>query len=144
MEHFTPLTSLLGGMLIGLSSACVYLFHGRIAGVSSLLGGALRGAKADRAWRTSFLLGLLAAGLLAVQFFPDAFAVTIKRPPMVLALAGLLVGLGTQVGKGCTSGHGVCGIGRLSKRSLIATLSFMISGMLTVFVYTRLLESNLR
>ena len=136
--HFTPLASFGGGLLIGLGAAVLLLANGRIAGVSGILGGLLRPARGDVGWRLAFLLGLLAAplGWLALQAMPPA---QIDHTPALLAGAGLLVGLGTRFGSGCTSGHGVCGIARLSPRSLVATLCFMAAGFATVFVTRHLL-----
>jgi uncharacterized membrane protein YedE/YeeE len=131
--HFTPLASFGGGMLIGLGAALLLLANGRIAGISGILGGLLRPARGDIGWRLAFVLGLLAAplGWLAMQAMPPA---QIDHTPALLGAAGLLVGLGTRFGSGCTSGHGVCGIARLSPRSLVATLCFMVAGFVTVFV----------
>jgi uncharacterized membrane protein YedE/YeeE len=131
--HFTPLASFGGGMLIGLGAALLLLANGRIAGISGILGGLLRPARGDIGWRLAFVLGLLAAplGWLAMQAMPPA---QIDHTPALLGAAGLVVGLGTRFGSGCTSGHGVCGIARLSPRSLVATLCFMVAGFVTVFV----------
>jgi uncharacterized membrane protein YedE/YeeE len=131
--HFTPLASFGGGLLIGLGAALLLLANGRIAGVSGIVGGLLRPARGDIGWRLAFVLGLLAAplGWLAAQAMPPA---QIDHTPALLAASGLLVGLGTRFGSGCTSGHGVCGIARLSPRSLVATLCFMAAGFITVFV----------
>jgi uncharacterized membrane protein YedE/YeeE len=131
--HFTPLASFGGGLLIGLGAALLLLANGRIAGVSGIVGGLLRPARGDIGWRLAFILGLLAAplGWLALQAMPPA---QIDHTPALLAISGLLVGLGTRFGSGCTSGHGVCGIARLSPRSLVATLCFMAAGFATVFV----------
>lgn len=131
--HFTPWTSLAGGVLIGIAAAMLVLLNGRIAGVSGIAGSLFSLRRGDIAWRVAFLLGLLAA--------PVAFRVFGRVPfPRIdagfgaLLIAGLLVGIGTSYGSGCTSGHGVCGISRLSPRSLVATLAFMATGMVTVFV----------
>jgi uncharacterized membrane protein YedE/YeeE len=131
--HFTPLASLAGGLLIGLGAAVLLLANGRIAGISGIAGGLLRPARGDIGWRVAFVLGLLAAplGWLALQAMPPA---QIDHTPALLAGAGLLVGLGTRFGNGCTSGHGVCGIARLSPRSLVATACFMLAGFVTVYV----------
>ncbi len=130
MTEFTPLTALLGGALIGLAAACLMAFHGRIAGVSGILGGALT---EGRGWRWAFLLGLpLGAALTnAVGSFPEA---TLSSSVPLLIAAGLLVGVGTQLGSGCTSGHGVCGLSRFSGRSLAATLTFMGVAGIVVFL----------
>jgi hypothetical protein len=122
-------SSLAGGLLIGAGAATLLLFNGRIAGISGILDNAVRGAFGTQAWRIGFLLGLVAPaaayGLGAIQFAQSAPA---------LALAGLLVGFGTRVGSGCTSGHGVCGLANWSLRSLLATLTFMVSAALVVFI----------
>lgn len=134
------LAPLAGGILIGLAAAVLLFFHGRIAGISGILGGALRNRqRGDLGWRLAFLVGLLAAGAVAVLLSPTQVEITIDRSLGAMALAGLLVGFGTALGSGCTSGHGVCGIARLSKRSLVATATFMAVGALTVFVVNHLL-----
>jgi len=132
-SHFTPWSSLAGGLLIGGAAALLVLSTGRIAGISGIAGGLLTPRRADIGWRIAFLLGLLLA--------PVAFRVFGRLPfPRIdagfgtLVIAGLLVGLGTSYGSGCTSGHGVCGLSRLSVRSLVATVAFMAAGMVTVFL----------
>jgi len=136
--HFTPWTSLAGGLLIGLAAAVFVLFNGRIAGISGILGGLLRPAPGDSAWRLAFLAGLAAAPLVYALFAPLP-AMRIDAGDGTLVAAGLLVGIGTRYGAGCTSGHGVCGLSRLSPRSLAATLSFMLAGFITVFVLRHVL-----
>jgi uncharacterized membrane protein YedE/YeeE len=136
--NFTPLSALIGGALIGLAAALLWWMLGRIAGVSNVLGSVVAEPGGDNAWRIAFLAGLLFTGLGAVLLFPGAVHFDLKAGAGQLLIAGLLVGFGTQLGGGCTSGHGVCGIGRLSVRSVVATLCFMASGMLTVFVVERL------
>lgn len=130
---FTPWTAFAGGMLIGLAAALFVLLNGRIAGISGILGGLLRPAGGDIAWRAAFIVGLVAAPLVYLLF------AALPRPQIdasygALIAAGLLVGIGTRYGSGCTSGHGVCGLARLSPRSLVATLAFMGAGFVTVFV----------
>ena len=120
--------------MIGIAAAGLLMFHGRIAGISGIAGGIFRRVPGDTSWRVMFLLGLLAAGLGWSYFFPQDYVVGISRSMPALVIAGLAVGIGTQIGGGCTSGHGVCGIGRLSKRSTVATISFMATAALTVFV----------
>jgi len=137
-NHFTPLTALAGGVLIGIAAAMFVLLNGRIAGISGVLGGLLRPVKGDSAWRVAFVLGLLGAPLVYLLF------AALPRPQIdagygALILAGLLVGVGTRYGSGCTSGHGVCGLSRLSPRSLVATAAFMGAGFVTVFVTRHLL-----
>ncbi|MEE4249667.1 MAG: YeeE/YedE family protein [Alcanivoracaceae bacterium] len=130
---FTPWASLAGGALIGLAAAMFLLVNGRIAGISGILGGLLVPKKGDIAWRVAFLAGMLIAPStwLLVTALPEA---RIDASYPMLVVAGLLVGIGTRYGSGCTSGHGVCGLSRLSMRSLIATLSFMAAGFVTVYV----------
>jgi len=130
--HFTPFESLAGGLLIGLAAAVFILVHGRIMGVSGILGGLMPPLKGDILWRVSFMLGLIAAPLIArlAGLLPE---VEIEGSLVQLILAGLLVGFGTVLGSGCTSGHGVCGMARLSPRSIVATILFVGSGMVTVW-----------
>jgi uncharacterized membrane protein YedE/YeeE len=135
---FTPWTSLAGGLLIGLAAALLLLFNGRIAGISGILGGLLQPAKGDSVWRIAFVLGLVIAPL-AWQIGAALPAIHIDSDYPVLIIAGLIVGISTRYGSGCTSGHGVCGISRLSPRSLIATLAFMASGFVTVFFIRHLI-----
>jgi uncharacterized membrane protein YedE/YeeE len=129
--HFTPLSSLAGGLLIGLAASLLLIASGRVAGVSGAIGGLLTPKAGDRAWRVLFLSGLVAAGLLLVNVVPSAMTPTPRSLGWVAA-AGVLVGVGARLGNGCTSGHGVCGISRLSPRSLVATATFMATGALTV------------
>lgn len=136
--HFTPWTSLAGGVLIGTAATIFLLFNGRIAGISGVLGGLLRPRAGDTGWRIAFTLGLVAAPLL-YQLVAPLPAVRIDADTAVLVGAGLLVGLGTRYGSGCTSGHGVCGLSRLSPRSMVATVSFMAAGFLTVFIVRHLI-----
>lgn len=132
IENFTPVSALLGGALIGVAATLLLLLNGRIAGVSGIAGGLLRPATGDVIWRALFLLGLMigAGGYGLVDQVP----IRIDASLPILVLGGLLVGFGTQLGRGCTSGHGVCGIARLSPRSIVATLVFMISAGLTVYL----------
>lgn len=132
-NSFTPVSSAAGGALIGLAAALFILFNGRIAGISGILGGLLSWPKGDVAWRIAFLGGLVAAPLLFGLAAPLP-AVRIDAGLPVLIAAGLLVGLGTRYGAGCTSGHGVCGLSRLSPRSMVATAAFMGAGFATVFL----------
>ncbi len=134
MEHFTPISSLLGGVLIGLSASILLLFNGRVAGISGILVGVLNPAAGDTLWRLTFLLGLLSTGAAAVRLRPEAFVAEPTRSIFAVALAGFLVGYGALLGNGCTSGHGVCGVSRLSPRSLVATATFIASGAITVFI----------
>lgn len=135
--HFTPWSSLAGGALIGLAATLFILMNGRIAGISGVIGGLLRPVNGDVLWRVSFVAGLVVAPLL----FQTSFAlpaVDINAGTATLIVAGLLVGVGTRYGSGCTSGHGVCGLSRRSPRSLVATTLFMASGFLTVFIVRHL------
>ena len=136
--HFTPGMSLLGGLLIGTASALFILANGRIAGISGILGGLLRPTSGDVMWRLAFLLGLIVAPAVLAAFVAPVIP-TIDAGPTTLIIAGLLVGIGTRYCGGCTSGHGICGLSRLSPRSLIATLAFMGSGMAIVFAMRHLL-----
>jgi uncharacterized membrane protein YedE/YeeE len=139
MHDFTPFPALLGGMLIGLAASLLLLTHGKVAGISGLYGGIFRRGTSDRSLRFWFIAGLLLAGTAVRFVYPAAFVSSWSATlPMVL-VAGLIVGFGTQLGNGCTSGHGVCGISRVSIRSLIATGTFMLTGFVTVFVVRHLL-----
>ena len=132
-SHFTPWASLAGGALIGLAAAMLVLFNGRVAGISGILGGLLVPRRGEIAWRFAFVAGLLLAPL-AMLLFGGTPAPRIDAGFGLLVVAGLLVGVGTSYGSGCTSGHGVCGISRLSPRSLVATAAFMGAGIVTVFI----------
>ena len=134
---FTPGSSLVGGMLIGLAAAMFVLLNGRIAGISGVLGGLLAPARGDVLWRVAFLVGIVGAPL-AYSVFLALPAVHINAGYAALVAAGLLVGVGTRYGAGCTSGHGVCGLSRLSLRSLVATATFMGAGFITVYVLRHL------
>ena len=137
-NNFTPWSALAGGVLIGLAAAMFALLNGRIAGISGVLGGLLNPAKGDIAWRVAFIAGLVLAPLVYLLWAAWP-ATQIDAGWGALVLAGLLVGVGTRYGSGCTSGHGVCGLSRLSPRSLVATLAFMGAGFVTVFVLRHLL-----
>lgn len=133
MENFTPLASSIGGVVIGLGAALMLFGLGRIAGISGVFGGLLVRKAGDVLWRLAFVLGLVLGGVLMFQLAPEMFAVAIDRSLLTIVIAGSLVGFGTRMGSGCTSGHGVCGISRLSPRSIVATVAFMLTGALTVF-----------
>lgn len=143
MENFTPVSSLIGGVLIGLSAVLLMAFNGRIVGISGILIGAMSPSRKDKAWRWWFLIGLLAGSGIYLWSVPLAFTPRIDFPMVFLILSGFMVGLGTRTGSGCTSGHGVCGLARLSKRSLVATLCFLLSGMLTIYFVRHILGVNL-
>ena len=139
IEGFTPVSALLGGALIGLAASVLRIATGRIAGISGIAGGLLRGGTPDAAWRLLFLAGLVvgAAAAVLVGTGPPTLRIDASWP--VLVLGGLLVGYGTQLGRGCTSGHGVCGIARFSRRSIAATAAFMAAAAVTVFVMRHIL-----
>lgn len=136
--NFTPWASLAGGLLIGLAAAMFLLINGRIAGISGILGGLLRPAGGDIGWRVAFLGGLVLAPLVYAMF-ASLPSVQVDADNATLIIAGLLVGVGTRYGSGCTSGHGVCGLARRSPRSMVATAAFMMAGFITVFAVRRLL-----
>ena len=140
-SHFTPWASLTGGVLLGLASALFILLNGRILGISGILGGLIPPKRHDAVWRLAFLAGIFAAPWVFMAVAPSSLvtAPRIDADVILLVIAGLLVGLGTRYGSGCTSGHGVCGLSRLSLRSLVATLSFMGAGFATVFVVRHVL-----
>jgi uncharacterized membrane protein YedE/YeeE len=138
MHHFTPLSGLIGGALIGLASALLMLSVGRLAGVSGILGGLLTTAS-DRAWRIAFLVGLMAAALIGPLLGTPAAAHLSSSNLVLYAVAGLLVGFGSRMGNGCTSGHGVCGFARVSTRSIVATLVFMGTAFVTVALVRHLI-----
>ena len=139
--HFTPWSSLLGGILLGIAAAALFLNSGRILGITGILEGVLAPKHADSPWRFAFLLGLLAAPLAAKFFLPAELihAPRVDANWAMVIVAGVLVGYGTRWGAGCTSGHGICGLSRLSLRSLVATLSFMGTGFVTVFLIRHVL-----
>ena len=144
MEHFTPVASTVGGALIGLSAVLFMFWHGRIVGISGFLGGLFTTeGRAEVSWSAPFLLGLLLGGVALAQIYPAGFAVDVVRSPAAIVVAGLLVGFGTQLGSGCTSGHGICGLSRLSPRSLAATLTFMGTGAVTAAVVTHVFGGSL-
>jgi uncharacterized membrane protein YedE/YeeE len=128
---FTPVPALLGGMLLGISAAIYMLLHGRILGISGIIAGLLNPQRGDWGWRLSLLLGILSAPLFAAFFMDFHPTQIIDTNWTGIVVAGLLVGFGAQYGSGCTSGHGICGLSRLSPRSLMATVMFMFSGFLT-------------
>lgn len=141
MEDFTPVGGLIGGLLIGLASVLLLLFNGRIAGISGIVGGLLSPGPrkaGDAVWRAAFVAGLVLGGL-GYAFVGGGLPVEVEASLPVLAVAGLLVGFGTRLGSGCTSGHAVSGIARLSKRSIAATTTFMLVAILTVFVVRHVL-----
>ncbi len=134
MDHFTPVSAIIGGGLIGLSAALLWLGNGRIAGVSGILGQLATPRIGDVGWRVAFLCGLVAAPPLFARALGRPLPLSIPGSIGLLVAAGLLVGFGTRLGGGCTSGHGVCGLARLSKRSAVATGLFMAAAVATVFI----------
>jgi len=141
MGNFTPISSLIGGALIGLAAALLLMLNGRIAGVSGILGGLIERGVTDRGERLAFIGGLLVGPVLYALVLQRP-AITIDASAITLIAAGLLVGYGTRLGGGCTSGHGVCGVARLSPRSLIATAVFMAAGIVTVYVMRHMLAGT--
>lgn len=139
MEDFTPLSGLVGGLLIGLSTALLLFMNGRIAGISGIVGGLLSRQGSKVAWRAVFAAGLLIGAAVYILATGGAIPVEIEASLPVMVVAGVLVGFGARLGSGCTSGHGVVGISRLSRRSIVATLVFMGAAMLTVFFTNHLL-----
>jgi uncharacterized membrane protein YedE/YeeE len=134
MDHFTPVSALAGGLLIGISAATFLVLNGRIAGISGVLGGLFTSARDEAGWRAAFLVGLLSAPFVVLAAGGELPGVSLDVPLPILVVAGLLVGFGSRLGSGCTSGHGVCGVSRGSPRSLVATAVFMATAIATVFV----------
>jgi uncharacterized membrane protein YedE/YeeE len=139
-QSFTPWSSLVGGILIGVAASLLILFNGRIAGISGIVGGLLRPQSGDIRWRLAFIGGLIGAPLI-YRLIAELPAIQIDAGYAMLIIAGLLVGVGTRYGAGCTSGHGVCGISRLSPRSLVATLIFMSAGFAATYVIRHLIAN---
>lgn len=134
MENFTPVSGLIGGLLIGLATALLVLLNGRIAGISGIVGGLLARKGSEVGWRAVFVAGLLLGAFVYILATGGVLPVRIEASLPIMVVAGLLVGFGTRLGSGCTSGHGVSGVARLSKRSIVATLVFMGAGFVTVFL----------
>jgi uncharacterized membrane protein YedE/YeeE len=134
VENFTPVSGLVGGLLIGLAAALLLLLNGRISGISGIVGGLLVRESSETSWRVMFVAGLLLGALAYVLATGSAISVKMQASLPVLVVAGILVGFGTRLGSGCTSGHGICGIARLSKRSIAATAMFLGVAILTVFL----------
>lgn len=137
-SEFSPFLSTLGGVLIGISASAMLLLEGRVAGISGIVGGLFTPRAGDMAWRIAFVGGMLLAGLAAAILDPALVAVGPDREPWMLVVAGLLVGVGTRLGNGCTSGHGVCGLSRMSPRSLASVVTFMAVGALVAVAMGRL------
>jgi uncharacterized membrane protein YedE/YeeE len=139
MAEFNWINGLIGGILIGISATILLAFNGRIAGISGMVNGAISFNKND-AWRWLFMLGMLAGGAIYEFVLSTQPTPTSKFAPLTMIIGGLIVGFGTRMGSGCTSGHGVCGLGRLSARSLVAVLTFLSSAFLTVFIVRHLVN----
>jgi uncharacterized membrane protein YedE/YeeE len=143
MENFTPIASLIGGVLIGLSAVGMLLFSGRIAGISGIFGGLLTADKGDVSWRVFFIGGLMAGAVVISFLSPESLDIAIQRSELAIIVAGLLVGVGARLGSGCTSGHGVCGIGRLAPRSLVAAAVFMATGAISAIIVGNVLGGSI-
>ncbi|ELP4888143.1 YeeE/YedE family protein [Vibrio cholerae] len=139
MTFSIPWDSLIGGMLLGISATLMLLMNGKIAGISGILTGLLTPKSRDFAWRLLFVVGMVSGGVMGVRLFAHHVPTDFGVSGIVLATAGLLVGVGTRLANGCTSGHGICGIGRFSKRSIVATCVFMVVAAITVFVRLHLM-----
>ncbi|WP_221894902.1 YeeE/YedE family protein [Bathymodiolus japonicus methanotrophic gill symbiont] len=139
MENFTPISALAGGALIGLSVSLLLLFNGRIAGISGIMNGLFLAPKREKTWRGLFLTGLILGAFIFQLLTNDSLQLRQDYPLSLIVLGGFLVGFGTRMGGGCTSGHGICGIARFSIRSIVATMTFMLSGMVTVFILKHLI-----
>ena len=140
MEHFTPYSALFGGILIGLGTSLLMFLNGRIAGISGILKGLLTPSKVlDNHWRVAFVVGLILAGLVYQALVPSQILSAERTSPFIIVLGGLLVGFGTAMGSGCTSGHGMCGLSRFSLRSLSATVIFLTAGIVTVYIFRHLI-----
>ena len=138
---FTPIASTLGGLLLGLAAVLLLAGNGRIAGITGILGGLLEGNE-DRGWRVSFLVGMLVGGVGLLVWLPQSLPGAAIDSPAIVIAAGLLVGFGTRMANGCTSGHGICGLARLSTRSIVATATFMLTAIATV-AFTRFVVGGL-
>lgn len=132
------INALMGGVLIGISVSLMLFWNGRVTGISGIINGAMSPVKGDTLWRVLFIAGLFLGGLLMGQMSPQVFENSTSKDLVTTVIAGLLVGFGTILGSGCTSGHGVCGISRMSPRSLVATIVFMIAGVAAVFIFKKL------
>lgn len=139
MEGFTPILSTIGGILIGLAAIALMYFNGRIAGMSGIVAGVLRPRRNDTLWRMIFVLGLLCGAGLIRWLHPEAMAIHIDVSNAAILLGGFFVGLGTRIGNGCTSGHGVCGVGRLAPRGMIASAVFFMTAVVTTYIVRHLI-----
>lgn len=142
MENFTPYLSLAGGALIGISASILMYLNGRIAGISGIVAGVFSASSiTEKAWRLAFVIGLIIGGAIYMHFFPITIAPREFMSTELLIVGGLVIGFGTAMGSGCTSGHGICGISRFSLRSLVATATFLLSGIVTVYVFKQIVGS---
>jgi uncharacterized membrane protein YedE/YeeE len=141
MQSFSIINGAGGGVLIGLAATLLLVFVGRVAGISGIIAGLLTPKNGGMAWRAMFLAGLVLGGVLTPVLFERKLAFTLDAPLAVIIVGGFLVGFGTRMGSGCTSGHGVCGMARFSVRSIAATATFMLSGMITVFIIRHIIGS---
>jgi len=139
MENFTPIASLIGGIFIGISASAMLVLNGKIAGISGIVGGLFGSKRSDILWRVAFIAGLFVGGSILRVLYPGAFEFGIVRSGGSLVAAGFMVGFGARVANGCTSGHGVCGVSRMSMRSIVATMLFIVSGAAAVYVVNHLL-----
>ena len=139
LENFTPVSALLGGALIGLSVSLLLLFNGRMAGISGIMNGLFSSPKKEEIWRGLFILGLILGAVIFQLLTNNSLIVRQGYPILLIILGGFLVGVGTRMGSGCTSGHGICGIANFSIRSITATITFMLSGMVTVYILKHLI-----
>jgi uncharacterized membrane protein YedE/YeeE len=140
-NHFTPWSALIGGLILGIAAVIFILINGRITGISGILGGLLSPTQGDVWWRVAFIAGLIMAPLI-YSLFTTLPPIQIDASYPLLIIAGLIVGIGTRYGSGCTSGHGICGISRLSPRSLVATAAFMAAGFITVFIIRHIIAGS--
>jgi uncharacterized membrane protein YedE/YeeE len=143
MDQFTPFASTIGGVFIGLAASVMLLLHGKIAGISGIVGGLLQPRAGDVSWRLLFVAGLVLGGTALAFVWPAALTDTLVRSPVTVLFAGLLVGFGTRMGNGCTSGHGVCGLTRFSPRSAAAVATFMTTGAITAYITQQLMGGAL-
>ena len=144
MENFTPFASACGGILIGISASILMYLNGRIAGISGIISGAFSGSNMfEKLWRIAFLVGLIGGAFIYNLFFPISIAPQENITTGLLIVGGLIIGIGTSMGSGCTSGHGICGVSRFSLRSILATATFLISGIITVYLVKIILEQTL-
>jgi uncharacterized membrane protein YedE/YeeE len=139
LENFTPVSAFSGGVLIGLAATLLLLFNGRIAGISGMMSGLMGTQRSELFWRLTFLAGIVIGAFIFNIIKPEFYQPRANFPVWLLALGGILVGFGTRMGNGCTSGHAICGIARLSLRSIVATVTFMATGFITVFIARHLI-----